>query len=261
MRLQTQAVKWDLPGRLWRNQASPDPDLKKVMFGGHWAGSTTQTQARGDKQRRDSGLTGPPAFTAQLCFHSPFCCYGSPLPHTRLGFCKSETKLKMRCKHPASASLQPALRNNSFPHWQWERLGYPGQTLARSFSFKPVLAGEHTPGPGRMGVTDGSSGWAGRKGPQQVRAKGRGDACGVESTELTSERGPAKWPLDPRLEKALFRLEGSPGGSLSSKTIASIKPQGPLPLSLQLLLPGGQVCLFGFFFSLSNHCKIQAYAG
>lgn len=170
------------------------------------------------------------------------------MPHTQLGFCKSETKLKMRCRHPASASLLPALRNDSFPNWQWERLGYPGQTLARSFSFKPVLAGERTPGPGRTGVTcDGSSRWAGRKGPQQVRAKGGGDASGVESAELTSEQGPTKWPLDPQLEKVLFSLEGSPGGSLSSKTIASIKPQGPLPLSLQLLLPGGQVGLFGCF--------------
>ena len=80
-----------------------------------------------------------------------------------------------------------------------------------------------------------------------MRAKGRGDACGVESAELTSDRGPTKWPLDPRLAKVLFSLEGSPGGSLSSKTIASIKPQCPLPLSLQLLLPGGQVGLFVFF--------------
>ena len=59
--------------------------------------------------------------------------------------------------------------------------------------------------------------------------------------------GPTKWPLEPRLEKTLFRLEGSPGDSLSSKTIASSKPQGPLPLSLQVLLLGGQVGSFGFF--------------
>lgn len=38
VRLQTQAVKWDLPGRLWQDQASLEPDLKKVMVGGHWAG-------------------------------------------------------------------------------------------------------------------------------------------------------------------------------------------------------------------------------
>ena len=40
VRLQTQAVKWDrenLPGRLWQNQASLDPDLKRWVWG-HWAG-------------------------------------------------------------------------------------------------------------------------------------------------------------------------------------------------------------------------------
>ena len=116
------------------------------------------------------------------------------------------------------------------------RLGYPGQTLARSFSFKPDRAGERTPVPGR----------AGGKGPRQERTKGRGDAYGGESAELTSGRalqsGP--WSLG---WKRLFRLEGSPGDSLSSKTIASSKPQGPLPLSLQVLLLGGQVGSFGFF--------------
>ena len=69
VRLQTQAVKWDrenLPGRLWQDQASLDPDLKRWQSEATGLGSMTQTQAGGDGQRRGSLLTAPPGHSTAL---------------------------------------------------------------------------------------------------------------------------------------------------------------------------------------------------
>ena len=69
VRLQTQAVKWDrenLPGRLWQDQASLDPDLKRWRSEATGLGSTTQTQAGGDRQRRGSLPTAPPGPSTAL---------------------------------------------------------------------------------------------------------------------------------------------------------------------------------------------------